>query len=178
MQQRKLALANLAGTTLMTLFSEAVSYLAKKDLSEPVLLSKFLEHSPISLPQKQARPIAWISHYVVGQAFATAYGLALKQLDAKPAAKNGLLMGVLSGLTGVGIWKATFKLHPNPPKPPAAQFYTQLLLAHVVFGLVADGVLQLLDKQKHEDSKPLVAVEQAADTYYPLQDENAVVSPS
>jgi hypothetical protein len=178
MQQRPITLANLAGTTLMTLFSEAVSRITQEKLTEPALLSEFLERQPVGLPKKYALPAGWVGHYLVGQGFAAVYALVLKQLKARPSTLNGLAMGVLSGLAGIGIWKATFKLHPNPPKPPAAKFYTQLLVAHVVFGLVADAILQLQERAREDAYQPQVEVELAADTYYPLQDENAVVSPS
>ncbi|MBS7565259.1 hypothetical protein KHS38_12670 [Mucilaginibacter sp. Bleaf8] len=176
MQQRKIALANIAGTTLMTAFSHLMSSVRNKNFSEPVLLSKFLEKAPVNVDSKYAKPAGWVGHYLVGHAFAGVYQLILDKQNAKPSFKKGLAMGILSGVAGIGIWKAAFKLHPNPPKTPAKEFFTQLLLAHVVFGLVTDGVLQLLEKAK--ETTVDVKIDQADDTYYPLQDEQAIVSPS
>lgn len=177
MKAGKAFTANVVGTSLMTLFSHIVSDLEGQNYSEPNLLSKFLEHSPASLPKNVAKPAGWLGHYLVGAAFTGLYTLWLKQRKSSPSITNGLLLGVLSGVSGIAAWKTAFKLHPNPPKTPTPQFFIQLLAAHVVFGLAVDATLRVLAKPEPEitipdDSQP------DNDPYYPLQDEQAVVSPS
>ena len=62
----------------------------------------------------------------------------------KPSIKNNLLMGVISGVVAIALWKITFKMHPLPPRLNFNKFYAQLVPAHVVFCVVSGLTYNLL----------------------------------
>jgi len=53
-------------------------------------------------------------------------------------------MGLVSGLLGLLIWKATFYIHPLPPNNRKLDFYLQRIPAHAVFALVATIAYRLV----------------------------------
>ncbi len=134
-------MASLAGTTLMTAFSELMSKAKGSNYNEAEILSELLNRiTPLSKPQ--ARLAGWIAHYGIGVVFAALYDLYLKQTQAKANAASGTVYGFLSGLAGVVVWKSTFKMHPNPPGVDLKTYYPQLVLAHIVFGFVTAVLYQ------------------------------------
>jgi hypothetical protein len=133
--------AGVAGTALMTLFSEAISTAKRHNYNEAKLLGKLLDRvTPLNARQSEVG--GWIGHFAVGIAFAGIYAAGLETTKSRPNALNGLSYGALSGLAGAIIWHSTFKAHPNPPGVDFKNYYKQLVLAHVVFGLTAAAVLR------------------------------------
>ena len=47
------------------------------------------------------------------------------------------MLGGLSGILAIIIWKSTFKLHPAPPKIQTGKYYGHLLITHFIFGAFA-----------------------------------------
>ncbi len=128
-------MASLAGTTLMTAFSELMSKAKGCNYNEAEILGELLNRiTPLS--KTQARLAGWIAHYGIGVVFAALYDLYLKQTQAKANAASGTMYGFLSGLAGVRVWKSTFKMHSNPPGVDLKTYYPQLVMAHVIFGLI------------------------------------------
>jgi hypothetical protein len=145
MKTNEMIVASLAGTTLMTGFSELMSEVKGSNYNEAEILGELLNRIT-PLRKTQARLAGWLAHYGVGVVFAAMYDLYLKQTNSKANVVNGSLYGFLSGLAGVGIWKATFKMHPNPPGVDLKTYYPQLVLAHVIFGLVTASAYQAIKK--------------------------------
>jgi hypothetical protein len=128
------------GTTLMTLYSYAISDARKKTFMEPDLLAILIKRLFPSQKEKPAEIEGWMLHYVTGLAFTTVYHYLFSRTKLKPSLAKGIWLGAASGLLGSGIWKAAFTLHPAPPGINYKDYYLHLILAHMVFGLfVADG---------------------------------------
>jgi len=141
MNTKQVAAAGITGTTLMTLFSDLVSKIKESNYNEALILGELLNRiTPLS--KKQAQVAGWLGHYTVGIGFAAVYATCLKETKRKPTILNGMVYGALSGLAGAAIWHATFKAHPNPPGVDLKNYYKQLVLAHVVFGIVAGVTLR------------------------------------
>lgn len=140
MDTKSIAAAAVTGTTFMTLFSEAVSKAKGSNYNEAKILGELLNRiTPLN--KQQAQIAGWVGHYAVGMAFAAVYAAYLEKTKAKPGLFNSIIYGALSGLAGAAIWHATFKAHPNPPGVDLKNYYKQLVLAHVVFGVVAGAML-------------------------------------
>jgi hypothetical protein len=133
----KVARAALTGTTLMTAFSYGASRHERKQFREPELLNKLLDRIPGSPPIPTKSPAGWLVHYGVGIIFTTVYDQLWQRNISKPTLANGLLLGTISGLVGIGGWMLTFTLHPRPPKTDYTGHYKQLLIAHMIFGVGA-----------------------------------------
>lgn len=143
----KRALAGgIGGTTVMTGFSYLVSKATGKNFMEPVILSQLLNRiTPIG--KRDSRIAGWAAHYGVGILFDAVYEEYLELRKTKPTLANALFLGAISGLTGIAIWHATFKAHPNPPGVDLKNYYRQLFIAHLVFAGGTALTRKLLDKK-------------------------------
>lgn len=140
MHTKSVVTAAVTGTSIMTLFSEVVSKIKGSNYNEAQILGELLNRiTPLN--KKQAEVAGWIAHYAVGIAFAAVYAAYLEKTKRKPTLLNSMIYGALSGLAGAAIWHATFKAHPNPPGVDLKNYYKQLVLAHVVFGITAGATL-------------------------------------
>lgn len=146
MMNFKRALAGgIGGTTVMTAFSYLVTKATGKNFVEPVILSQLLNRiTPIG--KQNSRVAGWAAHYGVGVLFDAAYEEYLELQKTKPTFANALFLGSVSGLTGITIWHATFKAHPNPPGVDLKNFYRQLFVAHLIFAGGTALTRRLLDK--------------------------------
>jgi hypothetical protein len=121
-------------TALMTGFSYLLSNLFKEQFREPQLLSYlFVE----SLTHKKESPpplLAYLMHFIVGWVFALFFEFVWRPNVQLRPLKNGLAFGSLCGIVGIGVWKTTFALHPDPPKTRIRPYLLHLMLAHLIFG--------------------------------------------
>src|SRR3954471_287184 len=131
MDTQKIVVSGVAGTTLMTLFSYAASIYTGKNFKEPVLLSEFF---PKQLQRIHlATPAGWLTHYTMGVCWAAVFQLLFSRRIAKPNVLNGMLLGTLSGITAIAIWRSAFRSHSRSPKISFKSFYLHLVLAHLVY---------------------------------------------
>ena len=143
-------LAGLFGTTVMTTFSYALSYLEKKNFKEPELLGLLIQRLPHNDSGKPNFLVGWALHYLLGCAWAAVYAEGLHMLRQKPTNKRALLFGLCGGAFGIITWKSLFKQHPNPPRLSYASFYRQLFVAQVLFAVSASKAMAFL----HEKASP------------------------
>jgi len=141
MNSNKTLAAGLAGTTFMTLFSEAVSRIEGSNYNEAEVLGELFNRiTPLN--KAEARVAGYTGHYIVGLGFAVVYSAYLNKFKTKPSILNGIVYGALSGIAGAAVWHAAFKAHPNPLGVKLGNYYQQLVLAHIIFGVSAALVLQ------------------------------------
>ena len=136
MKTKEIIAAGVTGTTFMTLFSEVVSQVKGSNYNEAEIIGELVNRIT-GLKKQQARATGYAAHYTVGVGFATVYAVLLKTAKARPNVLNGMAFGFLNGLVGAAIWHVTFKAHPNPPGVDLKNYYKQLVLAHVIFGVFA-----------------------------------------
>ncbi|HSV09406.1 MAG TPA: hypothetical protein VLI68_01460 [Hanamia sp.] len=133
MKTRNVFLAAASGTAAMTVFSYLISRKKNKDFREPRLLGKMVYRAMPEIKKPEAKVIGWILHCTTGLTFAIIYKFLLQDTKLKSNVPDGIALGLANGLVAVGIWKATFSLHPDPPQIHFNDFYMHLILAHVVF---------------------------------------------
>jgi hypothetical protein len=130
-------LTGIAGTTVMTGGSEIMSLLFNENFREPEHLETMVSRLAPQL-SKQAKKIAgWGAHYGMGFVFAAVYIELWETKKIKHSLKNGLILGLVSGIIGFLIWKGTFKLHPLPPWINYDHYYWQRIPAHIIFAVAA-----------------------------------------
>jgi hypothetical protein len=134
MEVSKILSGTVVGTSAMTMFSYAASEKKNKQFKEPVLLGKLIERL-FSQPKGASEFEGWLVHYAVGALFTTLYEKAWTNTKLKPCASSALILGAVSGLIGMGVWKKTLELHPNPPHADRDKYFKHLFAAHLVFGL-------------------------------------------
>ncbi|WP_428330087.1 hypothetical protein [Mucilaginibacter sp.] len=151
-QIEQAALSGIGGTTVMTASSYLMSLLADENFREPehleVLIGRLAPHL-----SKRAKVLAgWGAHFAMGFVFASVYVELWESKKIKHNLRNGLLLGLISGVLGFLIWKATFKIHPLPPWINFDHYYLQRIPAHVVFAVGATITYRLLEHE-NLDSK-------------------------
>ncbi|MEO6524862.1 MAG: hypothetical protein ABIN91_24465 [Mucilaginibacter sp.] len=149
----KIILSGIMGTNCMTMFSYIVSALSKKNFSEPEHLSTLINRAPGS-SKKTNRIAGWSAHYAVRVLFAAVYVELWQTGQIKHTLKNGIIMGALSGILAVMVWKATFKMHPLPPWIDFTNYYIQLVPAHIVFAVFSTITYSLIKTQEEAYEEP------------------------
>jgi hypothetical protein len=153
MKAKEILFAGISGTTFMTAFSYAVSAVEKENFSEPERLGQLANRLLPAINKKENQLIGWSAHYGVGLLFSTAYDWFWSRKRLKPSFKNNLVLGGISGLAAVAIWKTTFKMHPLPPRLSFDKYYLQLVPAHIVFAVFAGLAYGLLSKPASTELK-------------------------
>ena len=132
----------------MTLFSYLVSELEGENYSESERLGQLARRLLPHLNKKEYLVLGWTAHFGVGLLFALAYVELWRRKKIKPSFRNNLLLGGISGVIAVAIWKTTFKLYPLPSGMSFNKYYLQLVPAHIVFAVFAGLGYHLLNRRK------------------------------
>ena len=136
MDMDRIILTAFFATSLMTVFSYSYSAIRKKQYREPdllnILLSRLYFGKTFTITHSSP---GWIIHYFIGLLFIVAYFLLWNVLEIEPSLLNCFILGALSGVLGIVGWGIVFRLHPYPPTINYREFYLQLLIAHIVFGI-------------------------------------------
>jgi len=131
----KIIISAIIGTTFMTLYSYWRSKKEQQEYTEPVMINKLIDNSE-NLPQlnnQDIHPAGWGLHYLTGVAFVSGYWVIWKKALKRPTLFRISLIGSLSGITGIIVWKALFMQHDNAPKNYRYGYYKQLFFAHIIF---------------------------------------------
>lgn len=132
----------LAGTSLMTLFSYAVSREKSKQFREPQLLNELVSRAKIQIKPLKSSSVGWVLHYSTGLIFATGYYYFWELSGVDSSLLSGAMIGIVNGVVGIAIWMIAFSVHSNPPDINLKDYYWHLELAHIIFGFgVALGFL-------------------------------------
>jgi len=143
----KAAICSISGTSMMTL-SSALMSLSGQEFREPEHLSNLTGKLMPFLSEESQAAAGWLAHYGMGSAFAYVYVKLWDKGKLSDSYKTGAVLGGLSGLIGIMIWKATFKVHPFSPVMNYNRFYLQRLPAHLVFAIFAKMAYRLI-KERH-----------------------------
>ena len=81
----------------------------------------------------------------MGFVFAAVYIELWESRKIEHTIRNGVILGLLSGMLGLLIWKATFNVHPLPPNIRKLDFYLQRIPAHVVFAVFATIAYNMME---------------------------------
>ncbi|MDB5014588.1 MAG: hypothetical protein JWQ25_2790 [Daejeonella sp.] len=137
MRFTKILIPTVVATSAMTLFSYLLSESANRNFREPKLLGEIIKRNTPVKSFRDSYILGWVAHYLAGMAFITVYDRIWTKSSQKPNINSGALLGGISGIIGVLVWKFTLHVIPQPPLLPRLKFYTQLLPAHLVFGIFA-----------------------------------------
>lgn len=133
-----IVVSGFIATSLMTLFSYLISNIKGRQFREPELLNILISRSTL-FPWKIKKDswVGWAIHYSIGWFFVICFYLIWKYTKMEPSVATGALFGFLAGIIGISGWKIFFLLHHDPPEIDFKNFYIQLIVAHIIFGLGA-----------------------------------------
>jgi len=146
----KTTLSGIGGTTVMTAASALSSVMLNQNFREPEHLATMIGRLAPFMSKRAQAVAGWAAHYGMGFVFAAVYVELWETRKIKHTIKNGLILGALSGVLGMLIWKATFKTHPLPPFIKKNNFYIQRIPAHIVFAVFATITYRLIKAQEEE----------------------------
>lgn len=141
-------ISGAAGTTAMTGFSYLVSQKQGEYFKEPEILNDLIYRLIDARKNGRQSLAGFALHYATGILFSSVYHLVTEKQSATRQLGKGLLFGLAFGLAGIGIWKAVFKLHPNPPSVDLNDFFGHLIVAHLIFGETMAATTTLLVKRR------------------------------
>lgn len=131
-------ISGLVATTVMTLFSYVVSNFKAKQFREPELLNSLISRSEIiELKPSKKHFLGWIIHYLIGWFFVVGFSFIWEYTQFSADIISGAVLGMAAGIIGIFGWIMMFKLNQNPPEIDFSQFYIQLIIAHILFGISA-----------------------------------------
>ena len=151
-QFSKTVVCSLAGTTVMTAGSDLMSRIFGENYREPDHLATMIKRLAPALSKKAKTIAAWGAHYAMGFVFAAVFVELWETRKIKHNLKNALLLGLVSGVLGLLIWKGTFKAHPLPPWLHYDHYYLQRIPAHIIFAITATLTYRLLDNETEEEA--------------------------
>ncbi|WP_373494828.1 hypothetical protein [Aquiflexum sp.] len=143
--------STIAGTSAMTLFSYLISEKKYENFREPLVLADLISRLIPTMRKSDAALEGWLLHYISGLGFCCGYHQLWRNGKVKPGILSGSVLGAASGVAGILVWKAVFKLHPNPPAKNLKKYFGHLLLAHVVFGAFAGMAYKSKMSEKNPD---------------------------
>ncbi|MEB2776287.1 DUF6789 family protein [Algoriphagus sp. D3-2-R+10] len=138
-------LSGLAGTVVMTMIMYLYSYLSHSFTKVIHILGNMIVgERNYSSPSKNALIVGIIAHFEVGLLFSFAYFLLWNWGIFKINLEDSILIGAMSGVVAILVWKGYISIHSNPPKFSQLHYFLALFLAHIVFGMVSVNVFQLI----------------------------------
>ncbi|MDN3585984.1 hypothetical protein QWY86_04855 [Pedobacter aquatilis] len=144
----KVVICDISGTSVMTLFSWMTSK-KKPGFQEPAHLGKMAHRLLPLISKDKSRLVGWAAHYGMGGLFTILYIYLWENRKLKCDLSTTLLLGLVSGVAGAGIWKATFKYHPLPGKTNYNLFYLQRIPAHIVFAIFGSLTYHIINKHEN-----------------------------
>lgn len=144
----KTLVSGFTGTTFMTAASALMSLVPHENFKEPEHLRTMIGRLAPFLSKKSTIIAAWGAHYGMGFIFAAVYVELWERREIEHSIKNGLILGLLSGILGSLIWKGTFKIHPLPPSLRYLDFYLQRIPAHVIFSVFSTIAYRMIKEQE------------------------------
>lgn len=139
----QILISTIAATSVMTLFSYAVSTSVRELYKEPVLLTYILTTFHIEVSPRTKQFLAWVLHYIIGLLFVIAYHYVWFYDVLEFSWRISILLGALSGILGILGWIVLFEIIPQKPNINFTGYYIQLFIAHVIFGVVVFWVYKI-----------------------------------
>jgi hypothetical protein len=122
---------------LMTTFSYIFSSIRKGKFKEPMLLNELMARLHwIPVHTIAYHPLGWLTHFVVSVLFVAAFEIVKHHTGIDLTFLTLTMAGAIFGVIGIIGWEITFRIHPSPPPDvKLSEYYLQLFIAHIVFGI-------------------------------------------
>ncbi len=140
--------AGIVATTTMTLFVLLINRMSEKRLNVIRILGTMLtgQTSAYRSTSGSAGSLAVgiIAHYMVGFLFLTIYVISWENDWLGYSLTDSAIIGFVTGLFGIVVWRIYFSIHGFPPSVHLGLYLTVILLGHVLFGVSAGWIYQLM----------------------------------
>lgn len=136
-------IAGIAGTLVMTCFTQITAYLSKKPFYVVMILATMLPFKRMAAPPKLSTyAAATVLHYSIGVAFAYVHLWVILQGIITSNTLFALLYGVVIGTIAIIGWRLFFMIHPNPPRV-STTYFVMIWLGHIWLSITAAAIFNL-----------------------------------
>lgn len=139
----QLLISTIIATSVMTIFSYAISSRFGELYKEPLLLAYLISKTQLIVSDTLKNVLGWVIHYLIGFLFVLGYHLLWKYHILPLNLEIGILLGAISGIIGILGWTLMFKTANNEPDIDYKGYYFQLFFAHILFALTAVLIYKL-----------------------------------
>lgn len=143
-------IGGLAATAAMTAFLYLLSFATHRVMKVIRILGTMLTNRTQpdgSLSEATSTKVyGTVAHYLVGIIFALFYIALWHSGVGLINASWGFLFGLAHGLIAMFLWYLFFLVHPRPPLIPFRTYLITLVFAHIIYGLVLNYTVYLLDR--------------------------------
>jgi hypothetical protein len=134
----------MTGSALaMTAFSYMLSGILKKNFKEPqfinILIDRIRKKKDIV---KREHVTGWLIHLSIGILFVQMFKICSFIFYMPLSVMTAVIFGIIAGINGACSWSLILRIHPHPPAINRLLFYSQLVVAHVIFGMVMVIILR------------------------------------
>lgn len=139
-------LSGFAGTIGMTAVMYLYASLAKKNTKVVHILGSMVTGNlDYSKPEKIKTLVTGaIAHVSVGVLFSFSYFLLWNWGVFSISTFHSLIVGGLSGVLAIIVWKLYISVYHNPPKINLTHYFTALLISHIIFGFITVNVFRII----------------------------------
>lgn len=139
-------ISGFAGTLAMTIIMYAYAYLIKKNTKVVHIFGAMVTGNTGLTKNQKVKILATgtIAHVFVGVLFSFSYFLLWNWGIFDISLSDSLIIGLLSGVIAIIVWRLYFSVHQKPPKIPLPHYFAALLISHVFFGLVTVNIFVLI----------------------------------
>ncbi|SIQ90584.1 DUF6789 family protein [Maribacter ulvicola] len=135
-------ISGIIGTTVMTGFSHLVELITALKFNEAHLLNSFIDRSKSSTSNiARNHYLGWLIHFSIGICMAAVLYCCYFYMIDSVLVWSGVFLGFVLGVIGVAGWSMMISVHSNPPKIEWNYFFTQLIIAHIIFGTTVTWLL-------------------------------------
>ncbi len=128
-------LAGIIGTIAMTAFMYMFSAITNKDTKVLQILGSMVTGTTREY-SKEAIVAGTLGHFSVGVLFSFAYFLLWNWGVFQINLTDSIILGAISGIVAMAVWKGYFWLHQHPPRVHLGYYLIALFIAHIIFGMV------------------------------------------
>lgn len=137
---------------MMTLFNAIISKKTNFQTLEPQKVLGKMTNRIAPVDKMTSIVIGWLLHFFVGHILSVLDRTLMRITRVKTGSYGALAYGTLDGLIGVLTWIITFKIHPKPPNINLKEYYFQLFVSHLIYGLFHKWTLRLMKKQSFRNT--------------------------
>lgn len=138
--------AGFMGTVVMTAVMYLYANTTKEDTRVVHILGRMITGNMQGSKTEKTKILATgaLSHVTVGVLFSLAYFLLWNWGIFAITWPDALIVGALSGVIAIIVWRLYFVVHQSPPKISLKHYFIALFISHIIFGAVTVNIYRII----------------------------------
>lgn len=138
--------SGFAGTFAMTIVMYLYGSLTKKKTKVVHILGLMMTGNLALCKEQKTKILATgsIAHVFIGVLFSFSYFLLWNWGVFNISTFDSIIIGALSGILAIIVWKSYFTVYRKPPRVPLDHYFTALFISHIIFGMVTVSMFSII----------------------------------